>query len=86
MTKTTFSNLELPTTLSKRDYLCLLMLAASTLDDRIAVPHSKNRLNFSGALLDSSHPEIIEDLYMEMNQWTPNQLLDFAAAMIERAK
>jgi len=62
------------------------MLATLNLDDRIAIPHRRNRLNFSGALLDSSHVGTIEYLLVEMVEWSADQLLDFASAMIERAK
>ncbi|MBD1833304.1 hypothetical protein H6F61_11585 [Cyanobacteria bacterium FACHB-472] len=59
------------------------MLANSNLDDRIAIPHRRNRLNFSGALLDSSHVATIENLSVEIDEWNADQLLDFARTMIE---
>jgi hypothetical protein len=86
MIESSLLNLELPSTLSERDCLCLLMLATSTLDDRLALPHRQNCINFSGAIFDSSNVGTIENLSISMDEWSAEQLLDFASRMIEKVK
>lgn len=72
--------------LSKRDELLLILNALAELDDRLVLPGTRNRINFSGSILSSDHTKYLVEQCEQVADWTEAQLIEFAYLKLQELR